>query len=71
MEGQENGNKIVVGSDGYPELMSSPSPTYKQYRRQEYPPIEDYLDAIVKSDEQQLNEYISKCLEVKAKYPKP
>lgn len=40
-------------------------------RRLEYPPMEDYLDAIVKNDTVALNEYIQKCLAVKNKYPKP
>jgi hypothetical protein len=30
----------------------------------------DYLDAIVKGDEQQKQAYIDACLAVKAKYPK-
>ena len=33
--------------------------------------MEDYIDGIVKEDETQVQEYISKCLAVKAKYPKP
>ncbi|NDE09888.1 MAG: hypothetical protein EBZ95_04890 [Chitinophagia bacterium] len=41
-----------------------------QARRSEYPPMEDYLDAIVKGDEQQKADYIAKCLAIKAKYPK-
>ena len=55
--------------------------TYQEKRREEYPPFEDYLDAIVKinsGDEDfvqegnaQLEAYISDCLAVKAKYPKP
>ena len=40
-------------------------------RKAEYPPVEDYLDAIVKNDEDQKNIYIEKCLEVKRKYPLP
>lgn len=40
-------------------------------RKEEYPPYEDYLDAVVKNDEVQKQEYIDKCLEVKRKYPKP
>ena len=40
-------------------------------RKAEYPPMENYLDAIVKSDEVQKQDYIDKCLEVKNKYPKP
>ena len=44
---------------------------YQRKRKQEYPPITEYIDAIVKGDEGQLSDYISKCLAVKAKYPKP
>lgn len=44
---------------------------YQQRRKVEYPPIEDYIDAVVKGDEQQKQDYIDACLAVKAKYPKP
>lgn len=40
-------------------------------RKAEYPKIEDWMDAMVKNDEQQKQNYIDKCLEVKSKYPKP
>ena len=40
-------------------------------RKAEYPPYENYLDAIVKNDEEQKQDYINKCLEVKRKYPLP
>lgn len=40
-------------------------------RKEEYPKIEDWMDAMVKNDEQQKQDYIDKCLEVKSKYPKP
>ena len=43
---------------------------YTTKRQQEYPPISDYLDGIVKGDTAQVEAYIAKCLEVKAKYPK-
>lgn len=43
---------------------------YAELRAKEYPPMSDYLDAIVKSDEKQKQEYINKCLAVKLKYPK-
>ena len=43
---------------------------YKELRAAEYPPMEDYLDAIVKGDTEAEEEYKRKCLEVKAKYPK-
>jgi actin-related protein len=45
--------------------------TYSQKRKNEYPPIEDYLDSIVKNDQVQLKKYIDDCLSVKLKYPKP
>jgi hypothetical protein len=43
---------------------------YKAKRAAEYPPVADYLDAIVKGDQSQIEKYISDCLAVKAKYPK-
>jgi len=43
---------------------------YKFKRAAEYPPMADYLDAIVKGDTQQQEAYIAACLAVKAKYPK-
>lgn len=39
-------------------------------RKEEYPPMADYLDAIVKGDAVQEQTYITACLAVKAKYPK-
>lgn len=44
---------------------------YQRKRKAEYPPIEDYLDAVVKGDSGQLQRYTDACLAVKAKYPKP
>ena len=46
------------------------SKQYQRDRKLEYPPMEDYLDAIVKGDEAQKQKYINDCLAVKAKYPK-
>jgi hypothetical protein len=46
------------------------SHAYIAKRQAEYPPMADYLDAIVKGDEQQKQAYIAACLAVKAKYPK-
>ena len=43
---------------------------YKELRKAEYPPMEEYIDAVVKGDTVTINEYISKCLEIKVKYPK-
>ena len=44
--------------------------TYADKRKAEYPPMEDYLDGIVKGDQAQVDKYISDCLLVKEKYPK-
>jgi hypothetical protein len=44
---------------------------YQRHRASEYPPITDYLDAVVKGDQEQMQQYIDACLAVKAKYPKP
>ena len=44
--------------------------TYAELRHAEYPPITDYLDGVVKSDQAQIDAYIEKCKAVKAKYPK-
>lgn len=45
-------------------------PNYQQLRAAEYPPMSDYLDAIVKGDKNQQKAYIEACLAVKLKYPK-
>jgi hypothetical protein len=44
---------------------------YQRQRAKEYPPITNYLDGLVKGDQEQMQEYIDACLAVKAKYPKP
>ena len=43
---------------------------YKDKRKGEYPPVENYLDGIVKGDQDQVQQYIDACNAVKAKYPK-
>jgi hypothetical protein len=43
---------------------------YIAKRQSEYPPMTDYLDAVVKGDTAQQQAYIDACLAVKAKYPK-
>jgi hypothetical protein len=35
-----------------------------------YPDFKEYLDGVVKGDQAQIQDYINKCLAVKAKYPK-
>ena len=47
---------------------------YQLKRKEEYPPLEDFVDAYYwaqKGDTLLMNEYISKCDQVKNKYPKP
>ena len=44
--------------------------TYAEKRRAEYPPVTDYLDAVVKGDQAGIAAYIAACQAVKAKYPK-
>jgi hypothetical protein len=46
------------------------SQNYQRLRAVEYPPMADYLDAVVKGDQEAIQEYIDVCLAVKAKYPK-
>jgi hypothetical protein len=46
------------------------STEYQRLREKEYPPVTDYLDAVVKGDQVQMQAYIDACLAVKAKYPK-
>jgi|APGre2960657373_1045057.scaffolds.fasta_scaffold67098_3 hypothetical protein len=46
------------------------SVAYKKNRADEYPPITDYIDGVVKGDQTQIDAYIAACLAVKAKYPK-
>lgn len=44
---------------------------YAEQRKAAYPPMEDFLDAVVKGDETAMEAYRQACFEVKAKYPKP
>lgn len=44
---------------------------YQRQRAKEYPPITDYLDGLVKGDQEQIQAYIDACLAVKTKFPKP
>lgn len=44
---------------------------YQHSRKIWYPPIEEFLDAWVKQDEEALELYRQRCLEVKHRWPKP
>lgn len=85
VEGVEHTFNCIVANDTDADLdelvqwnidnLNTPSvnfePTYADKRRAEYPPIEDYLDGVVKGDQAQMDAYIAACQAVKAKYPKP
>lgn len=43
---------------------------YKELRAAEYPPMEDYMDAVVKGDTEAQQSYIEACLAVKERFPK-
>lgn len=47
------------------------SEDYYRKRLYSYPEVGEFLDAWVKGDENAMEEYKQKCLEVKAKFPKP
>jgi hypothetical protein len=44
---------------------------YQRQRAAEYPDFKQYLDGVVKGDQEQIQAYIDACQAVKAKYPKP
>lgn len=50
----------------YPQIVKS----YADKRKEEYPPMADYLDAVVKGDIAAQKAYIDACIAVKLKYPK-
>jgi signal recognition particle subunit SEC65 len=52
-------------------LIEKQSTQHQRLREKEYPDFREYLDGIVKGDQEQIQAYIDKCLAVKAKYPKP
>lgn len=43
---------------------------YQIFRQPLYPNITEYVDAVVKGDNNSILEYIDKCLSIKEKYPK-
>ena len=53
------------------DLAEKAKTQYQRNRANEYPPINDYIDGIVKGDQAQVQAYIDACLAVKTKYPKP
>lgn len=71
-----NGNFVVLNEAAVTAEVERLQAAYdaKDYQRKrilEYPPMADYLDGIVKGNQDQVQAYIDACLAVKAKYPKP
>lgn len=44
---------------------------YQRLRQKEYPNFIEYLDGVVKGNQDQIQAYIDNCNAVKQKYPKP
>ena len=63
-----DGNEVAYDKDAVQAYVDSQA--YIAKRQAEYPPMADYLDAIVKGDTAQQQAYIDACLAVKLKYPK-
>jgi len=63
-----NGNEVAYDKAAVQAYVDAHA--YIAKRASEYPPMTDYLDAIVKGDQAQIDKYIADCLAVKAKYPK-
>lgn len=77
VEKEENENWVLLKADYTIEIIDLDrdydwllSECHRK-RKAEYPDSGEFLDAIVKGDEEQKQMYINKCLEVKRKYPKP
>ena len=63
-----NGNEVSYDKSAVDAFVNANA--YIAKRVAEYPPLTDYLDGVVKSDQAQIDKYIADCLAVKAKYPK-
>lgn len=70
-DGNRNYAEIPDDDPRISEFIVSHAQTYRDLRAAEYPPMADYLDAIVKGDRGSVDAYIAACKAVKAKYPKP
>ena len=63
-----DGNEVAYDKDAVQAYVDAHA--YIAKRAAEYPPMTDYLDAIVKGDQAQIDKYIADCLAVKARHPK-
>tara|TARA_B100000780_G_C20973961_1_gene388951 strand:+ start:436 stop:825 length:390 start_codon:yes stop_codon:yes gene_type:complete len=66
------GSEVTIDADENARMNAEVAANqYKRNRKEAYPPMEDYLDAIVKNDNVALEKYKTDCLAVKTRYPKP
>jgi hypothetical protein len=63
-----DGNKVAIDMNAVNAWVDPNA--YKAKRAAEYPDFRDYLDGIVKGDQEQIAAYIAACQAVKTKYPK-
>jgi hypothetical protein len=63
-----DGNEVAYDKDAVQAYVDAHA--YIAKRASEYPPITDYIDGVVKSDQAQIDKYITDCLAVKARHPK-
>ena len=70
MTDEEGNTQHLEGFLTATEFLARYNADYVAQRRSAYPPIEDYLDAIVKDDTAAIEKYKADCLAVKALYPK-
>jgi hypothetical protein len=71
LNGQSSGKNITSDESGHPILVDRPPANYQHLREMAYPSFLDYIDGVVKNDQEQINAYIAACQAVKARFPKP
>jgi len=64
-----NNNVVVYDTEAVQAYVDAHA--YIAKRQAEYPQITDYIDGVVKGDQEQIDDYIAACQAVKTKYPKP
>ena len=70
MTNEEGSTEHLEGFLTATEFLERYTADYVAQRRSAYPPVEDYLDAIVKDDTAAIEKYKADCLAVKEAYPK-
>jgi hypothetical protein len=64
-----NNNIVVYDTEAVQAYVDDHA--YIAKRQAEYPNLLDYIDGVVKGDQEQIDAYIAACQAVKTKYPKP